>query len=173
LKNKLIISYWIVILANISITVKTYKYLGLADGSLAALMRRSAICSNEVQQYRHRSTQLIHDLSSCLSLAMSNRLSSRRPSIWSEERTTCGSRGSMSNQTRNQLQSLSPILNSHDTYICCSYSPRCFIIQKVINIFLCLFCVFFVSFSLFEIFLVSKFWCQPLTTDWQKLFLQL
>ncbi len=98
MKNKLIISYWIVILANISITVKTYKYLGLADGSLAALMRRSAICSNEVQQYRHRSTQLIHDLSSCLSLAMSNRLSSRRPSIWSEERTTCGSRGSMSSE---------------------------------------------------------------------------
>ncbi|KAH9423677.1 hypothetical protein DERP_005257 [Dermatophagoides pteronyssinus] len=24
-----------------------------------------------------------------------------------------------------------PILSSNDTYICCAYSPRCFIIQKI------------------------------------------
>jgi len=123
------------LLRKIAITVKTYKYLGLADGSVsvAALMRhQTAICQNEVQHYRHRSTQFFRDLSSCISLAMSNRLSSRRPSIWSDERTSCASRGSVCNQSRTQLQSLSPILNSHDTYICCSYSPRCFIIQKVI-----------------------------------------
>ncbi|XP_054168059.1 putative uncharacterized protein DDB_G0282133 isoform X3 [Oppia nitens] len=91
-----------------------------------------AIRSNDTQLHRHRSQQFIQNLSSCLSLAMSNRLPPRRPNIWPyspANRST--SRVSAANEVRTPLQSLSPILNSNDTYICCSYSPRCFIIQKV------------------------------------------
>lgn len=94
-------------------------------------MRPNTSLRNETALHRHRSSQFIHSLSSCLSLAMSNRLSSRRTNLWSEGAANrCASRLT-SSQTRSPLQSLSPILNSSDTYICCSYSPRCFIIQKV------------------------------------------
>ncbi|CAG2100269.1 unnamed protein product [Medioppia subpectinata] len=66
---------------------------------------------------------------------MSNRLSTRRPNLWSYNGANrFGGRGpSPTSQCRTPLQSLSPILNSNDTYICCSYSPRCFIIQKVMG----------------------------------------
>lgn len=118
-----------------------YKCFDWADGSVVSAPMRpiNTVRNNETLLHRHRSTQFIHNLSSCLSLAMSNRLSSRRPNVWSESfPNRYPSRAPLSSQSRTTLQSLSPFLNSSDTYICCSYSPRCFIIQKVSNVLLLL-----------------------------------